>query len=239
MYKTANQRLHDILSGSLKGEAAADALKNVGSEELRSFVSKNNLSGKQISKLTAGGVGAERLSLGQNLRAIGAQGKELFSGGVTKVPKKMFQAGIRGMTEGGGGWRGSIGTKQRYLGTMGGKAMALNQALPGIREAFKKVDSTGKGRSQTERLFTSAGEVAGGVLTSLPSSVTNRLGLLNIPLSMGGSIVGGLAGRKVGGAIGKAVDAGVSKIRGVASGDATNQAFQDSIKKRKAGSGAI
>tara|TARA_B100000214_G_scaffold371583_1_gene348237 strand:+ start:132 stop:848 length:717 start_codon:yes stop_codon:yes gene_type:complete len=238
MKKLANQRLYDVISGSIKGEAAADALKGVSSEELRNFVTKNKLSGEQISKLTAGGMGAEKLSLGQNIRALGAEGKGLFSGGVKNAPKRMFQAGIKGMKEGGGGWRGSAGTKQRYL-AMGGKAMAVSQALPGVRDAFKKVDPTGKGRSQTERLFTSAGEVAGGVLTSLPNSVTNRLGLLNIPLSIGGSILGSSVGKKVGSSIGKTVDKGVSKVRGVAAGDATNQAFQDAIKKRKNTTGAI
>ena len=121
---------------------------------------------------------------------------------------------------------------------MGGKATTLTTALPGVRDAFKKEDPTGQGRSQTERIGASVGEVAGNIMTSLPNSVTNRLGLLNLPVSLAGGLAGGYVGKKVGGAVGRVVDKGVSAVRGVEAGDVTHQPGQTPTK-RKPGSGAI
>ena len=231
-----NQKLRDIIDGKLKGKAAADTLYKVDSSALRKFVTDNNLSGEQISKLTPQGYGADKLTLKQNLSAMKAQGRGLFSEGALKAPKKMFQAGLKGLSETGGGYRAGTGHMGRYL-PMGGKATALTATLPGISDALKKEDPTGQGRSQTERVSASLGEVAGNVLTSVPNSVINRLGVLALPVAFAGGMAGGYVGKKVGGAVGKTLDKGVSALRGVESGDVTNQ--EQRPQKRKPGSGAI
>ncbi len=230
-----SDRLYDIISGKLKGDGALDALKKTDTDTLKKFVSSNNLTGSQIAKLTPGGYGANKLGMGANIRAMGAQTRQLGKGGLKNVPGNVFRAGLRGMSESGGGFRAGTGTMGRYL-PMGAKMTALTTALPGINEALKREDPTGAGRSQTERITSSLGEVAGNVLASLPNSVTNRLGYLNIPLSFGAGVLGGSVGKRLGSAAGKAIDKGVSSVRGVQAGDITNA---PPTVKRKSGSGAI
>ena len=231
----SDSRLYDIISGRLKGSDATGVIKNTSSADLRKFVANNNLTGEQIAKLTPGGHGADKLGLKTNLRAIGAQTKQLGQGGIKNIPKNIFQAGMRGMSESGGGFRAGTGTMGRYI-PMGAKLTALTTTIPGIRDALKKEDPTGQGRSQTERIAGSLGEVAGNIVSSLPNSVTNRLGVLNIPLSLGAGIAGGYAGKRLGSALGRVVDKGVSSVRGVEAGDVTNQNL---AVKRKPGSGAV
>ncbi|MEC8307086.1 MAG: hypothetical protein VXZ72_04485 [Chlamydiota bacterium] len=181
------------------------------------------LTGEQLARLTPQGYGAETLGFRNNMRALGSQIKGTFSGGVRGTSKNIFGALKRGMTESGGGFRGGVGTKMRYL-PMGAKAGAMTQALPELRGAFSKEDPTGQGRSQTERVGRAVGSVAGGLLGNLPASVTNRLGPLGAVIGgMGATMLGSAAGASVLGGAGKLVDKGLSKARGVQAGDITNQ----------------
>jgi hypothetical protein len=245
MYKVADpteianlirQRLSD--GGDMVSVLDTAKAKNV---DISKVVKDMKLTGADIAKLTPQGYGADRLGRGQNLRAIGAQAKGLFEGGVTKAPKRIGSALWRGMSEGGGGWRGGAGTWMRHL-PMGAKAGAMSQAIPEVRGAFKKEDVTGKGRSQTERVFRAVGSVGGGLAGNLPHSVTNRLGLVgNVIGGMGATILGSKAGSAVLGGAGKLVDKGISKARGVAAGDVTHQQFANSVnaQKRLPGSTAV
>jgi hypothetical protein len=183
-----------------------------------------NLTGEELAKLTPMGYGAEGLGFKNNMKALGHQIKGTFSGGVKGTSSNIYSALKRGMTESGGGFRAGVGTKMRYL-PMGAKAGAMTSALPELRGAFKKEDPTGKGRSQTERVGRAIGSVTGGLLGNLPASVTNRLGPLGaIAGGMGATMLGSAVGSSVLGGAGKLIDKGVSKMRGVQSGDITNQA---------------
>ena len=230
------KRLRDVLSGSGDPMTFAEHLQDKG-VSLSKVVKDNKLSGADIQKLTPHGLGAERLSTGQNMRALGNQIKGTFSGGVRGSASNVYSALKRGMTEGGGGFRGGVGTKMRYLPT-GAKVTAMTSALPELRNALKKEDPTGKGRSQTERIGRAVGSVAGGLLGNLPSSVTNRLGVLGgIAGGMGATMLGSEVGKRALGGAGKLIDKGVSKVRGVQAGDATNQ--QLTVTNRKPGSTAV
>lgn len=237
MYKVAtpeeiSQLIRDKLSGKAQGVdiVAEAAKKNV---RLKDVVGKMNLSGSDITKITPQGYGADRLGYGQNMRALGAQTKATFSGGIKGTSKNIYSALKRGMTESGGGWAGSAGTKMRYL-PIGAKAGAMTSAIPELQGAFKREDATGEGRSQTERVGRAIGSVAGGLAGNLPSSVTNRMGMLgSVAGSMGATILGSKAGAAALGGVGKLVDKGVSKMRGVAAGDVTHQNYQQSIKAQK------
>ena len=196
-----------------------------------------NLTGEQLARLTPQGYGADTLGFRNNMKALGHQIKGTFSGGVKGTSKNIFGALKRGMTESGGGFRGGVGTKMRYL-PMGAKAGAMSSALPELRGAFSKEDPTGKGRSQTERVGRAVGSVAGGLLGNLPASVTNRLGPLGAVIGgMGATMLGSAAGASVLGGAGKLVDKGLSKARGVQAGDITNQNVP--TVNRAAGSSAV
>ena len=208
---------------------------------LKDVVGRMNLSGADIAKITPQGYGAVGLGFGQNMRALGSQTKKTFSGGIKGTSKNIYTALKRGMTESGGGYAGSVGTRMRYL-PMGAKATAMTSAIPELQSAFKKEDPTGKGRSQTERVGRAVGSVVGGLAGNLPSSVTNRLGIVgSIAGGMGATILGSKAGAAALGGVGKLVDKGVSKARGVAAGDVTHQNYQQSVKanKRLPGSRAV
>lgn len=234
----ANLRLANLRGGDLTH--IVDQAKREG-VNLQHVVANMGLSGEQIANLTKGGYGAQSLGVGQNLKALGAQTKGLFEGGATKAPKRIYNALSKGMSETGGGWRQSSGTMGRYL-PWGVRAQALKSSIPEFRDAFKSEDTTGQGRSQTERVGRAVGTLAGGLATNLPASVTNRLGFVgNAVVGLGASALGSKIGGGVGGRIGKVLDKGVSKVRGVASGDTTNQLPPDSVRspKRLPGSTAV
>lgn len=239
MRKYANDlqmRIDKVLSGS---GSAADLVEHAQTQglDLAGAIKKRNLSGAEIAKLTPNGYGANALSLRDNMRALGHQAQNTFSGGIRNSAGNVYSALKRGMTEGGGGFRTGVGTKMRYL-PMGAKMTAMTSALPELRNAFKKEDAEGKGRSQTERVGRAVGSVAGGLLGNLPSSVTNRLGVVgSIAGGMGATMLGSAVGAKVLGGAGRLVDKGVSKMRGVQAGDVTHQNLP--VAQRQPGSTAV
>ena len=237
--KGLQRRINKVISGNNPNFDAASVVeyaKNKGMT-MGEAVKGRNLTGAQLAKLTPQGLGAQGLGFRNNMKALGHQIKGTFSGGVKSSAGNVYSALKRGMTEGGGGLRAGVGTKMRYL-PMGAKATAMTQSLPELRNALKKEDPTGKGRSQTERVGRAVGSVAGGLLGNLPSSVTNRLGLVgSIAGGMGATMLGSAVGTRVLGGAGKLIDKGVSKMRGVQAGDVTNQ--QMPVTKRKPGSTAV
>lgn len=248
MYKYANPsqnsaknrvlqtRLNNVLSGTDTAENLSSWARSRG-VNLGAEIKKRNLSGADLAKLTPQGYGAEALSFRDNMRALGHQTRSTFSGGVRGSAKNVYTALKRGMTESGGGFRGGVGNKMRYL-PMGAKAGAMTSAIPELAGAFKKEDPTGQGRSQTERVGRAVGSVAGGLLGNLPASVTNRLGLFgSMAGGMGATMLGSAVGAKALGGAGKLLDKGVSKVRGVEAGDVTHQGV--TTTKRSPGTTAV
>lgn len=239
MHKYANdlqRRIDNVLSGKAQ---AAQLVEHVEKKGLNfaDAIKGRNLSGAEIAKLTPQGYGARNLSFRDNMRALGHQTRSTFSGGFRNSAGNVYSALKRGMTESGGGFRGGVGTRMRYL-PMGAKAGAMTSALPELQGAFKKEDPTGAGRSQTERVGRAIGSVAGGLLGNLPASVTNRLGLAGSMIGgMGATMLGSAVGAGVLGGAGKMLDRGVSKMRGVAAGDVTHQNV--STVPRQPGSTAV
>jgi hypothetical protein len=230
------KRLKNVLSGKADASSFIEHLQNKG-VSLSQVIKDNKLSGADIQKLTPHGLHAHGLTRGQNMSALGHQIKQTFSGGVKGSASNVYSALKRGMTEGGGGFRGGVGTKMRYL-PMGAKATAMTSSLPELRNALKKEDPTGQGRSQTERIGRAVGSVAGGLLGNLPGSVTSRLGMVGgIAGGMGATMLGSEVGKRVLGGAGKLIDKGVSKARGVQAGDVTNQRLP--VTNRKPGSTAV
>lgn len=227
MHKRANVALQGRITAALNNPNY-DATKITEYAQQRGLslgeaIKSRNLTGEQIARLTPQGLGANALSARDNFRALGYQARQTFSGSPRQIGSNVYSALKRGMTESGGGFRAGVGTKMRYL-PMGAKAGAMTNALPELRNAFKKEDPTGKGRSQTERVGRAVGSVAGGLLGNLPSSVTNRLGFVGSAIGgMGATMLGSAAGASVLGGAGKLLDKGVSKVRGVQAGDITHQ----------------
>ena len=227
MRKEANKTLQGRIDRALSNpnyDAAnvVDYARNKGIS-MKDAIKGRNLTGEQIARLTPQGYGAEGLGFRNNMRALKHQVKGTFSGGVKGTSRNIYGALKRGLTESGGGFRGGVGTKMRYL-PMGAKAGAMTSALPELRGAFSKEDPTGKGRSQTERVGRAVGSVAGGLLGNLPASVTNRLGMVGSVIGgVGATMLGSAAGASLLGGAGKLVDKGVSKMRGVQAGDVTHQ----------------
>jgi hypothetical protein len=214
--------------GKVSPELIDEALKN--KINLRQVATNLNLSGDEISRLTPKGYHADRLSAGQNFRALGSQIKDLTRGGVKATSGRVYDAIRQGLTEGGGAWRGGVASKLRYL-PMGGVAGTLTGVVPEMKDAFHKEDPTGRGRSQTERVGRAVGSIAGGLMGNIPHSAMNRLGGLG---GMAGSFLAsglgaGLGAEVLGGA-GKLLDKGVSKARGVAAGDVTHQQLRNARK---------
>jgi hypothetical protein len=244
--KGLQRRISKVISGNNPSYDPASLVEHVRGKgmSMGEALKGKNLTGEQLAKLTPQGLGAEGLGFRNNMKALGHQIKGTFSGGVKGTSANIYSALKRGLTESGGGFRGGVGTKMRYL-PMGAKAGAMSGALPEIRGAFSKEDATGKGRSQTERVGRAVGSVAGGLLGNLPASVTNRLGLAGSLIGgMGATAVGGAIGKRVLGGAGKLVDKGISKVRGVQAGDVThqqNKAPQQSVPTvtRSAGSSAV
>lgn len=233
-YQTDANRLTRLLATKTSDPSKIrQALTYVDPENAKEFFSRGNFTGEQLARLTPGGYRAENLGLKNNLKALRYQFGQATKGGFKQTVKNMTQGSLKALKEGGGGMRSGVGGRLRYI-PQGGQLGAALGGLPDLRNALKKDDPTGKGRSQTERVGAAVGRVAGGLFGNIPHSVTNRLGILSAPLSIGAGYLAGEAGSRLGALIGKGVDKGVSAARGVQAGDTTMQ-----TQKRKPGSGAI
>jgi hypothetical protein len=142
-------------------------------------------------------------------------------------PKGIGKAVWRNMGEagGGGGYSAGSGTLARYL-PMGAKLTVASMGVPMIASGLSKEDAEGKGRSRTERIAGGIGHTLGAAAGYLPHSVNRYLGVAALPASIGASILAGGLGQTAGEFVGKHLDRGVSKLRGVKSGDVMAQKFQ-------------
>jgi hypothetical protein len=142
-------------------------------------------------------------------------------------PKSIGKAVWRNLGEagGGGGYSGGSGTLTRYL-PMGAKLTVASMGVPTIAAGFSKEDAEGKGRSRTERIAGGLGYTVGSALGYLPHSVNKYLGAAALPVSLTASNYAGNLGQKAGEFIGRKLDSGISRLRGVGTGDTMAQKFQ-------------
>lgn len=174
---------------------------------------QEKLKGKDLKGADLAKIKADKLTFGQNMRALGS---ELRSQSYT--PKAVVKRGWENMGEGGGGWRG--GNMAGRYNVLGGKAMTGIFAAGDLKDAANRTDPTGQGRSRTERLGYGAGGALGSVVGSLGAKRVARFG--GVPgflISAAGGLGGMMAGYALGGKAGKFVDKGVSNLRGVEAGD--------------------
>jgi len=187
-------------------------------EEVQKLIEKKNLTGAEFSRIDA-----KQLKAGQNLKALGHQLKNQ-----KYTPGAILKRGWEVQGEGGGGYMG--GTRMgRYIG-LGGKSMTGMFAVGDAKDAVNKVDPTGQGRSRTERVGYGAGGAIGGILGGVGASKMSRVpggGVGRFAATLGLGIGGLMGGYYAGGKAGKYLDKGVSKMRGVDSGD-----YMQNLKRR-------
>jgi len=228
MPASPTERLDRIVRGGVPPIEVANIVRDYtaqhGAEALRDYVNHSKLTGAQIAALTPGGLGAHGLSLGQNLRALGGQTKQLFADGVDKVPGRVARA-VWNTTGNTGFGAAGVGPRARYL-PLGTRLGLLMTMLPEAATAAKAEDVTGAGRSRTERIGHILGGIAGNIGTHIPGSVMNRFGA-------GGFLAHGLIGHygqtlgsTIGARVGRELDKGVSDIMGNAAGDITNRTLR-------------
>lgn len=232
--QTIAERLAPIISGSTAAAQVPDVLKDIHPEALRGYIDGANLTGEQLARLTPGGYNAHNLTFGENMRAIGAQTKGLFEGGVTKAPGRIGRALWDASAFGGGAARMGTGHRARYL-PMAARLGTATFIVPEAMNALHAEDATGEGRSRTERI----GGVIGGLGTNfalgLPPSVLNRLGMGGMAAHMALSHYGQTYGQQLGQYIGRKLDQGISSARGVAAGDITHE----NLRKAQRDTGAV
>ena len=167
-----------------------------------------SLTGEQLAKIHG-----SKLTFGQNMKALGHELK-----GQRYTPSAVLKRGYENMGEGGGGWKG--GTQWGRYNTLGAKGMTGLFAAGDLKDAANKTDTTGQGRSRTERLGYAAGGLLGSVAGTIGAKRVARFGgLAGTAVAMGAGIGGMMGGYMLGGKAGKMVDKGVSKLRGVEAGD--------------------
>lgn len=239
-------RIRSVLAGNTNAVDFMDDLtrqtKGAPQDALRGALKGMKLTGAEVAKLTPGAYGAENLGgmllpSVNNLKALAHNTKQTFTGTPSQIMGNVSNAIKRGLNESGGGMAAGVGPRARYL-PMGAKLTAMTSAAPVVADAFKKEDPTGQGRSQTERVGAAVGNIAGGLVGTLPHSVLNRLGMFGgMAGAIGTTMAGQYAGEKLLGAAGKYIDKGVSSLRGVDAGDITHQ--QPQMLQRSAGSKAV
>lgn len=195
-----------------------------------------NLTSRDLLRLTPGGVGAQNLSFGQNMRVLGEQARGLTQGGAHKAPGRILGAAWRGSLGSGGNFAMGSGLRARYIpqGARLGMATAL---VPEAMSATKAIDPTGAGRSRTERVGGVVGGALGNLLAAVPASVSGRFGVAGMPAQMALGAIGQSAGKRVGAAVGRLTDKAVSKVRGVTAGDESHALVRPT--PRRAGSNAV
>ena len=166
-----------------------------------------DIKGADLSKIHS-----SKLTMGQNLRALGHDAKQL-----SYTPNAILKRGWEASGEGGGGWAAGPQTG-RYL-PIGAKSFGVIAGLGDLKATVNRSDPMGEGRSRTERLGYAIGGTAGGLAGSFSAKTMGRLGWLGFPAAIVGGIGGMMGGAYVGGKAGSAVDKLVSRSRGVSEGD--------------------
>ena len=159
-----------------------------------------NVTSEQLSKIHS-----SKLGLGQNLRALGYEARQL-----SYTPNAILKRGWESAGEGGGGW--AAGTQAgRYL-PIGAKSFGGIAALSDLKDAANRSDPTGQGRSRTERLGYAAGGALGGIAGGLSGKTMGRLGSgLGLVAALGAGIGGMMGGAYLGGKAGKGIDSLVNR----------------------------
>lgn len=189
----------------------------------KSFKGKK-LTGKELAQYDP-----RLLTRGQNLKALGSE-----LGSASWRPDKVVKKGWHNLGEGGGGYAGGTGTFGRAL-PLGAKSMSGLFALGDVKDAVGRSDTTGEGRSRTERLGHALGGFAGGTAGALSARSVARIGGIGGTVAnIGASIGGMMAGYYAGGKLGKGVDYVASKARGVEAGDYTRTQRKRIEQKLKA-----
>jgi hypothetical protein len=223
--QTIAERLAPILAGTTKPADVPNVVKDIHPEALREYLNSTQLTGEQLSRLTPGGYGAHGLTFGENMRAIGAQTKGLFEGGVTKAPGRIGRALWDASAFGGGAARMGTGHRARYI-PMAARLGTATFLLPEAMNTLHAEDATGEGRSRTERIGGVIGGLGANLAVGLPPSVLNRLGMGGMAAHMALGHYAQTYGQQLGQYIGRKLDAGISSARGVAAGDATHESFR-------------
>lgn len=184
----------------------------------------SNMSAKEVwnKTKTMGAAELGNLSLKDKVRALAGQAQS-----AKWDPKSIGRAAWKNLGEagGGGGYSAGSGTLARHI-PMGAKLTVASMGIPAIASGFSKEDAEGKGRSRVERLAGGIGYTAGSMLGYLPHSVNRYLGGYAAPLAIGTSMLTAGLGQKAGEFVGRNIDKGVSKLRGVGTGDVMAQKFQ-------------
>lgn len=156
-----------------------------------------NVTSEQLSRIHS-----SKLGLGQNLRALGYEAKQL-----SYTPNAILKRGWENMGEGGGGW--AAGNQMgRYL-PLGGKAFGGVVAIGDVKDAVNRSDPYGQGRSRTERLGSAVGSTVGGVVGGFSGRTMGRLGS---GLGLGAALVGGIGGMMGGGYVGGKAGKGIDSL---------------------------
>ena len=197
---------------NIQREMAAnpDQTKYLGLDkaQVQEKIKGKGLKGEQLSKIKA-----DKLTFGQNMRALGHELR-----GQSYTPSAVMKRGWENMGEGGGGWKG--GTQWGRYNTLGAKGMTGLFAVGDLKDAANKTDTTGQGRSRTERAGYAAGGALGSVAGTIGAKRIARIGGIPGMIAAGiGGIGGMMGGYYLGGKAGKVVDKGVSNLRGVEAGD--------------------
>jgi len=179
-------------------------------DEVQKLLTNKELSGAELARIDA-----SKLTSGQNYKVLKDRLKNQKYN-----PKAVLKRGWEAQAEGGGGYM--MGTRMgRYVGG-GGKSLSGIFAVGDLKDAANKSDSTGQGRSRTERLGYATGGLLGGVAGSVGAKTLARVpggGVARFATTLGAGIGGLMGGYYVGGKAGKYLDKGISRARGVQSGD--------------------
>jgi hypothetical protein len=202
-------------------------VSSAGGRDAKKFqegLKDKKLTGKDLAKYDP-----RLLSRGQNLKALGSELR-----GASWRPDNVVRKGWQNLGEGGGGYAGGTGTFGRAT-PFGAKTLSGVFALGDVKDAVGRSDTTGEGRSRTERLSNALGGFAGGTAGALSAKTVARIGGIGgVAANIGASIGGMAAGYYAGGKLGKGIDYAASKARGVEAGDYTRTQRKRIQKKLEA-----
>lgn len=223
LYKTAETL--EAIGNAIQGGTKEDV-----QNAINAFQKKQGraVTGAELASMTPKNTNVDKLTFGQNVKALGSQAKGTHANPVTWMREGWKEMGAQG----GEGLVGGAGTKMRHI-PAGARLMTGAMMVPQLAQVPQKEDPTGQGRSRTERGGVVAGGLAGSIAGTIPLAVTKRLtGVGGMVVPMAAGMLGMTAGEYLGGKAGKYIDKGVSKARGVAAGDVTAQKYEDSQRKK-------
>lgn len=227
-------RAYTLYKSAESLEAIGNAIQSGTKEEVQNAINAFHkktgkpITGEQLAALTPNNTNVDKLTFGQNVKALSSQAKATHANPITWMKEGWKEMGAQG----GEGLTGGAGTKMRHI-PAGARLMTGAMMVPQLAQVPQKEDPTGQGRSRTERGGVVLGGLAGSLAGTIPLAVTKRLtGIGGVAVPMIAGMGGMVAGEYVGGKAGKYLDKGVSKARGVAAGDSTSQRYEDSQRKK-------